>query len=117
MNNDTGFMLGLITLFVFIIVGCTSSNLVTMSSATKVKLNQVSEIGNVKGEIAPDFTVLTIDNKPIVLGDFARNKRSEVKHLKKLASYFALKELRRTWCHTTVSSEVLTKEEARFERI
>ena len=69
------FTFGFIALFASLIASCASSGLVTKSYATRVELNKVNEIGTNKGEIAPDFAVLTTENKPIILGDFTRNKK------------------------------------------
>lgn len=74
-NNMKSYISIIITAIGLIfIIGC-SNGLETKTVSVIQPLNQVSEFGTKKGNIPPDFAVITTEGKAVVLGDFLRNKQ------------------------------------------
>jgi len=84
-NMNSKIYLAALMIGLFFMLGCTSG-LVTKTAEVKQPLNQVSELGTKKGNIPPDFIVITTEGRAVVLGDFLRNKQSVIIY------FFA------TWC-------------------
>lgn len=84
-NMNSKIYLAALMIGLLFMLGCTSG-LVAKTAEVKQPLNQVSELGTKKGNIPPDFTVITTEGIAVVLGDFLRDKQSVIIY------FFA------TWC-------------------
>ncbi len=69
----------------FFMLGC-SAGLTAQTTEVKQPLNQISELGTKKGNIPPDFTVITTEGRAVVLGNFLRDEKPVIIY------FFA------TWC-------------------
>ena len=77
--------LAVLMIGLFLMLGCTNG-LVTKTLEVKQPLNQVSELGNKKGNVPPDFAIITSEGKTFVLGNLLREQKPVIIY------FFA------TWC-------------------
>ena len=78
-NNFRTFLIAIIPFFAVLIYGCANTgNLVLKTTNATTELNQTRTIGIGMGNIPPDFTVVTTEEKTVTLSEFARNKKPVV---------------------------------------
>lgn len=84
-NTDSKVYLAALMIGLFSMFGC-SAGLTAQTAEVKQPLNQVSELGAKKGNVPPDFAVITTEGKAVVLGNFLRDEKPVIIY------FFA------TWC-------------------
>ena len=85
LNMNSKIYLAALMIGLFFMLGC-SAGLTAKTTEVKQPLNQVSELGTKKGNIPPDFAVITTEGKAVVLGNFLKDEKPVIIY------FFA------TWC-------------------